>query len=51
MKRQAVQWIDGSGKTGSDGVGSEDLDIKPGEDESVGRRGAPQFDVQELELK
>ena len=39
-KRQVVQWIDGPGKTGSDGVGDEDLGVKPGEDESVGRRGA-----------
>ena len=50
-KRQAVQWIDGPGKTGSDGVGDKDLDVKPDEDESVGRRRAPQLDVQELELK
>ena len=45
-KRQAVQWINGSDKTGSNGVGNEDLEIKPGEDESVGKRGAPQIDVQ-----
>ena len=50
-KRQAVQWIDGPDKTGSNGVGDEDLDVKPGEDESVGKRGAPQLDVLELELK
>ena len=40
-KRQAVQWNDGPDKTGSNGVGDEDLGVKPGEDESVGRRGAP----------
>ena len=38
-KRQAVQWIDGPDKTGSNGVGDEDLGVKPGEDESVGKRG------------
>ena len=48
VKRQAVQWIDGPG---SDGVGNKDLGVKPGQDESVGQRGAPQLDVQELELK
>ena len=51
MKRHAVQWVDGPDKTGSKGVGNEDLDVKPGEDESVGKRGTPQLDVQELELK
>ena len=51
-KRQAVQWIDGPGKTGSDDVGNEDLGVKPGEYESVGRRGALEFEVQEeLELE
>ena len=50
-KRYAVPWIDGLGKTGSDGVGVEDLGVKPGEDESVGKRRAPQFEAQELELK
>ena len=34
-KRQAVQWIDGPEKTGSDGFGDEDLDVKPDEGESV----------------
>ena len=38
-KRQAMQWIDGPDKTGSNGVGDEDLDVKPGEDESVGKEG------------
>ena len=51
VKRQAVQWIDGSDKTDSNGVGDEDLDVKPGEDGSVGKRGAPQLNVQELELE
>ena len=50
-KRQAVLWIDGPDRTGSDGVGDEDLDMKLGEDKSVGKRGAPQLDVQELELE
>ena len=44
-KRQVVLWIDGPDKTGSNGVGDEDLDVKPGEG------GAPQLDVQRLELK
>ena len=50
-KRQAVQWIDGSDKTGNNGVGDEDLGVKPGKDEPVGRRGALQLQVQELELE
>ena len=40
-KRQGVQWIDGPDKTGSIGVGDEDLDVKPGENELVWKRGAP----------
>ena len=39
-KQQAVKWIDGPGKTGSNGVGKEDLGVKLGGDESVGRRKA-----------
>ena len=50
-KRQVVQWINGPDKTGSNGIGDEDLDVKPGEGESVGKRGAPQLDVQELKLE
>ena len=50
-KRQAVQWVDGPDKTGSNGVGDKDLGVQPGEDESVGKREAPQLDVQELELE
>ena len=50
-EQQAVQRIDGPDKAGSNGVGDESLDVKPGEDESVGKRGAPQLDVQELELE
>ena len=50
-KRQAGQWIGGFGKTGSDGVGDKGLGVKPGEDESVGKRGAPQLEVQEQELE
>ena len=50
-KRQAVQWIDGPEKTGSNGFGNEDLGVKPGEDESGGGRGALQLEVQELELE
>ena len=41
-KRQAVvQWINRSDKTSSNGAGNEDLDMKPGEDDSVGKMGAP----------
>ena len=50
-KRQAVPWIDRPDKTRSNGVGDEDLDVKPGEDESVGKTGTWQLDVQKLELK
>ena len=46
-----MQWIDGPDKTGSNGVGDEDLGVKAGEDESVGRGGALQLEVQELELE
>ena len=48
-KQQAVQWIDGPGKTGNNGVGDEDLHAKPVENESVGKRETPQLDIQELE--
>ena len=48
-KWQAVQWIDGPDKTGSNGVGEEDLGAKLSEDESVGKRSALQLEVQELE--
>ena len=44
-----MQWIDRLGKTGSDGVGNEDLRSKPGEDETFVKRGATQLDIQELE--
>ena len=50
-KRQVVLQINGPVKTGSDGVGGEHLGVKSGEDESIGRRGAPQLEVQKLELK
>ena len=48
---QAVQWIDGPDKTGSNDLSDEDLDVKPGEDESAEKRGATQHDVRELELE
>ena len=38
-------------KTGSSGVGDEDLGLKPGEGGLVERRGDPQLDVQGLELE
>ena len=50
-KQQAVQWIDGSDKTGSNGVGDEDLGGNPGEDKSVGEKGVLQLKIQELELE
>ena len=50
-KRQAMQWINEPGKTGSNGVGDEDLNVKLGDDESVGKREALQLDAQELELE
>ena len=50
-KRQAVQWIDRPDKTDSSGVGDVDLGVRPGEDESVERRGALQLELQELELE
>ena len=50
-RRQAVQWIDGPYKTGCKGGGDEDLNVKPGEDESFGKKGAPQLDVLKLELE
>ena len=46
-----MQWIDGPDKTGSNGVGNDDLGVKPDEGESVGRRCALQLGVQELELE
>ena len=51
VERQAVQWINGIGKTGSSGVGNEDLGVKLGGDGLVAERGAPWLDVQDLELE
>ena len=50
-KRQAMQRIDGPGKTGSNGDGDEDPGVKPGEDESDVREGSLQLEVQEPELE
>ena len=50
-ERQAVLWIDGPDKADSDGVGDENLNVMLGEYKSVGKRRAPQLDVQELELE
>ena len=50
-KWQVMQWNDGPEKADSNGVGDEDLGVKPGEDKSVGRRDALQLEVQELELE
>ena len=49
-KRHVLMWTDGPGKTGGNGVGDEDLDLKSG-DESDGRRGALQSEKQEQELE
>ena len=51
VESQAVQWVDGLDKTGSEGVGNEDLGTKPGGDKSVVITGSPQLDVKGLELK
>ena len=51
VESQVVQWVDGLDKTGSDGVGNEDLGTKSGGDESVVITGSPQLDVKGLELK
>ena len=47
-KRQAVQWVDGHKKTGSDGTGSDDRGIKSARDGTTTERGTPQLNVQEL---
>ena len=46
-----MQGVDGLDKTGSNGVGNANLDVKPGEDESVGKREVEQLEVRELELE
>ena len=46
-----MQWIDEPDSTSSDGIGKEDLGVKPGEDGSAVRRGALQLNAQELELE
>ena len=51
MESQIVQWVDGPDKTSSDGVKNEDFGAKSGGDIPVVKRGAPQLDVQELELE
>ena len=51
VEKQAVQCVDrGREKIGSDGVSNENLSVKPDEDKSVVIRGAPQLDVQKIEL-
>ena len=50
-KRQTVKWIDGPDITGSNGVDNDDLDVKPGKDESFRKRGAPQLEVRGLDLE
>ena len=48
VERQAVQWIDGPKKTGGDGIGSDDHDMKSAGDGTIVERGTPQLNVQEL---
>ena len=48
VKRQAMQWIDGSKKTGGDGTGSDDRGMKSAGDGTIVERGTPQLNVQEL---
>ena len=48
VERQAVQWVDGSKKTGGDGSGSDDRRMKSAGDGTIIERGTPQLDVQEL---
>ena len=51
-ERQAVQRVDGLKRTRGDGTGSDDRGMKSaGGGTVVGRRGALQLDVQELELE
>ena len=40
VERQAVQWVNGPNKTGSDGVGKEYLGAKPDEDIPIVKIGA-----------
>ena len=39
VKQKAVQWIDEPDKICSNGASDRDLDVKPGEDESIGKTG------------
>ena len=43
-----MQWIDGPKKTGGDGTGSEDRDMKSAGDATIVEKGTPQLNVQEL---
>ena len=48
VETQAVQWVDGSKKTGGDGTGSDDSGMKTAGDGTIVERGTPQLNVQEL---
>ena len=48
VEGQVVQWIDGPKKTGGDGTGSEDRDMKSAGDATIVEKGTPQLNVQEL---
>ena len=48
VERQAVQWVDGPRKTGSDGTGSDDRGMKSAGNGTIVERGIPQLNVQEL---
>lgn len=50
-EQQAVQWITGPDKISSNDAGYGSLGVKPRGDDLVRNRGAPQLDVQKLELE
>ena len=51
VERQAVQWVDGSKKTGGDGTGSNDRGMKSAGDGTIVEKGTPQLNVPELGQK
>ena len=48
VERQAVQWVDGPKKTGSDGTGNDDRGMKSAGNGTIVEIGTPQLNVQEL---
>ena len=51
VERQAVQWIDGPKRTGSNSTGSDDRDMKSARDGIIVERRTQQLNVQELGQK